>query len=212
MEINLEYFNGELSDKMSSVSAKLQGLLAKFGTISIPKGVDGTAAPDCAAGIQRVHDALQNANKAVGDASNKITELVQGFQWAENYAMGVAVTLSEGVKYTENSKGEGRSNTVRSDNIYATPDDEYIVKYIAIYADGKYKYNMILDESNKGQSIDTIIAKLKEEGEISEDAQITLSQGVTKEQEDGTLGDIGWLPQVTYKPGNGTANNTTNNN
>lgn len=213
MEINLEYLKGELSNNMSSVSKKIQSAISKLGAISIPEAVPGTAAPDCAGKIQSASDSLKSSLDAVSNSSSIISELIRGFEWAENYAMGAAISLSENVKYTENSKGEGRSNTVRKDNEYANPDDVYTVKYIAVYADGKYKYNMILDENNKGQSIDAIIDKLKAEGEISEDAEITVSQGVVNEKS-----EIGWLPQMKYKPHSGDSitgennDNSTSNN
>lgn len=214
MEINVKYLKGEFTNDTRRLNAKLGDIVRNLQAIKVPKnepvcGVTGQ--PDCKGKIDHIMDMINGGTTAGGVESaglcstlsavvEEVNEMVNGYEWAENYAMNASINLNVDTTYAENSMGGGNKNTIREDNIYASMDDTFKVKYIAIYADGKYMYNMILNDENKDQSIDSKIAELKASGVIPEGANIKLSMGITKEQPDGSLGDIGWLPQVDYNP------------
>ena len=214
MEINVSYLKNDFTSDTRRLNAKLGDIVRNLQAIKVPKnepvcGVTGQ--PDCKAKIDSIMKIVNGGTTAGGVESkglcstlssvvDEVNEMVNGYEWAENYAMSASVNLKVDTTYTENSMGGGNSNTVREDNIYASMDDSFTVKYIAIYADGKYMYNMILNDENKNQRIDSKIEELKASGVIPEGANIKLSMGITKEQPDGSLGDIGWLPQVDYNP------------
>lgn len=204
MKFNVEYLNGEFSTKARSINVSIGEIARKIQTqLSRPAKVtiSGVSpSPDCDGALKNVLACVNSLSSNVNSIAETVNEMVEGYEWAEKYAMNASVSLFEGTKYTENSMGGGNSNTIRKDNIYADPDDEYTVKYIAIYANGSYKYNMIMDDTNKNKSVDEQIKTLIEKGVINEGDEIKLSQGITKKQADGSLGDIGWLPQVVYNP------------
>ena len=219
MEINVNYLKNDFSSDTKLLNAKLGDIARRLSFISTPAnaavcGVSGQ--PDCKGKINHILDMINGGTNAAGADTaglsatlnsivDEVNEMVNGYEWAEKYAMDASVNLLVDTKYTENSMGGGNSNTIREDNIYASMDDTFTVKYIAIYADGSYKYNMILNDGNKDQSIDTKIQELIDSGVIKKDSKIRLSMGITKEQEDGSLGDIGWLPQVDYHPNTSTS-------
>ena len=212
MEINVNYLKTTFDTTKESISKNLKSL--KSALESLPEmpnpaypqsiavsGIVSASVPGCGYAISFIKSIISGlTDKTLPNITENINDMVNGYEWAENYAMNASVFLNEGTLYTENSMGGGNSNTIRNDNIYADPDDEFTVKYIAIYANGSYKYNMVLNESNKNKSVDEQIKELIEKGVINEGDEIKLSQGITKKQADGSLGDIGWLPQVTYNP------------
>lgn len=210
MEINVNYLKTTFDTTKESISKNLKSL--KSALESLPEmpnpaypqsiavsGIVSASVPGCGYAISLIKSLISGlTDKTLPNITENINDMVNGYEWAENYAMNASVFLNEGTLYTENSMGGGNSNTIRDDNIYADPDDEFTVKYIAIYANGSYKYNMVLNESNKNKSVDEQIKELIDKGVINEGDEIKLSQGITKKQADGSLGDIGWLPQVTY--------------
>ena len=199
LNINVNYLTDEFDKQKISLNAKLGDIARKIqlATKPTPGSIPGVATgPDCNAGVSEIMNSINDLSKTLSDLTSEINEMVEAYEWAENYVMGASETLGSDIKYTENSMGGGNWNTIRADNIYAKPGDEFTVKYIAIYADGQYKYNMIL--GSEELSLDERIADLKKKGFISENAVITVSQGLTKKQADGSLGDIGWLEQVKY--------------
>lgn len=210
MEINVNYLKTTFDTTKESISKNLKSL--KSALESLPEmpnpaypqsiavsGIVSASVPGCGYAISLIKSLISGlTDKTLPNITENINDMVNGYEWAESYAMNASVFLNDGTLYTENSMGGGNSNTIRDDNIYADPDDEFTVKYIAIYANGSYKYNMVLNESNKNKSVDEQIKELIDKGVINEGDEIKLSQGITKKQADGSLGDIGWLPQVTY--------------
>ena len=169
MEINVKYLKGDFTNDTRRLNAKLGDIVRNLQAIKVPKnepvcGVTGQ--PDCKGKIDHIMDMINGGTTAGGVESaglcstlsavvEEVNEMVNGYEWAENYAMNASINLNVDTTYAENSMGGGNKNTIREDNIYASMDDTFKVKYIAIYADGKYMYNMILNDENKDQSIDS---------------------------------------------------------
>ena len=212
--IDLEYFENEFELEKDFMIKTITNLAGKLESLNVPNiSLSIGPGPDCRSGIREIDDALYDIDGQLGAMGviADVETMVAGYKNAEQYALGATITLEAGTRYTENSMGQGRSNTIREDNIYARPDDEYVVKYIAIYANGNYKYNMILGKEKEGMTVDEKIAELKSKGLIGENDTITIAQGITKKIDDkGTLGDIGWLKQVEYTPKEPNVQNTQN--
>ena len=186
-KVNISYFEKEFMDISDDIEQELESLkLPDFP-------VDFDKYKDCEIVKDRKNDIIKiNKNLRV-----EVENMIAQWNKAENMnlaLLGATLSLSEGTNFYENSAGGGDSGFVG--NQYTSAKDKYVVNYIAIYSKGQFIGSIGLDDKI---TLEEKIEQLKKDGVIKKDSDIKISQHVAKKFEDGTLGDVGWLDQTSYK-------------
>lgn len=177
----------EIESKMDSIDGYLNIIHSHLAGLKQPEKPACCNISDLEPDIKAVSQMVDDLRKSIKKSKASISTIADDARRAEQIALGMTIdgSLINGLSYYGNSMGGGASNVISDENIYANKDDKFVVKYIAIYDGDRYVAN-IYGEENNGKSLDEIIAQLKAEGKISENADIKIAKGIARADEERT--------------------------